>query len=195
MRRSASKIHGTESASFAGKTLGDVINAERQVRADELVKEGEQKRLAAEAKATADARAEELRKAMTFTVFEKGFVPTDAQAGRFEALITFKCAYENTSGKDVRAFRGRIQFTDLFGKDIYAISITISNPIASGAKATWDGMAKYNQFVTQQQNLRNTELKDMKVVDTRLDSLSQTEPRSERPRDDGRPLPVAQVRT
>ena len=64
----------------------------------------------------------------------------------------------------MRAFRGRVQFTDLFGKEICAINLTISDPVTAGVEAMWNGTVKYNQFIPQQQNLRNAELKDMKVV-------------------------------
>lgn len=45
------------------------------------------------------------------TVFEKSLIASDAMARRYQDLITIKCACENTSGKDIRAFTGAIRLT------------------------------------------------------------------------------------
>ena len=108
--------------------------------------------------------AAQLRNTINLTVYEKGFRPSASLDGRFDDYITIKCAYENKSDKDIRAFRGQVQFTDLFGKEIYTTNMTVSDPIKAREKSTWSGEIKYNQFVSAQQSLRNAELADMKVV-------------------------------
>lgn len=163
MRNGMANAIGGRGESPVGRTVGEIIEAERKVRADADAKEAEQKRLAAEAKAKEDALTAELRKAINLTVFDKGFHDSNPQAGDFEDLITVKCAYENNSGKDIRAFKGRVRFTDLFGVEIFSIGLTIDDPISTGQKATWAGTIKYNQFVSEHQKLRNTELANMKV--------------------------------
>lgn len=75
-----------------------------------------------------------------------------------------KCAYENKSPKNVRAFRGSVRFTDLFDKEIGEVNLTIDDPIAAGAKETWTGTIKYNQFVDWHKALRNAELSNMKIT-------------------------------
>lgn len=164
MRRGLAEGFGGEAPVFVGKTVGEVIEQERTFRAEAAERQAEQDRLAAEAKAEADALVAELRKAITLTIFEKSFRPSDAINGRFEDFIIIQAAYENTSGNDIRAFRGAVQFTDLFGEEIYTTNLTISDPIAAGAKATWSGQIRYNQFMADQQNLRNADLEDMNIV-------------------------------
>lgn len=164
MRRAAAKALGGTDVVMVGKTVGDVINDQRAFVADAEAKQKEQDRLAAEAKAKAEAIAAQLRESINLTVFEKGFTPSRPMDGRFDDFITLNCVYENKSGKDIRAFRGQVRFTDLFGKEIFTTSMTISDPVAAGQKATWSGAIKFNQFVTEQQNLRNANLNDMKVV-------------------------------
>lgn len=164
MRRAAGKAFGGSELPIVGKTVGELINEQRQFQADAKVKEDEQKKLAAEAKAKADALAAELRKAINLTVFEKTFVPSDPMGGRFGDYINLKCVYENTSGKDIRAFRGHVRFTDLFDKEVFTTSLTISDPVSAGQKANWTGSIKYNQFMSEMQALRNAELNDMKIV-------------------------------
>jgi len=166
MRRSMAKSMGRDVASPAGKTVGALIEEERKFRDDQKVKAAEDERLAAEAKAKQDAKVNELRGAIAFAVYEKGFADRD-----YSDKLTLRCAYENKSGKEIRAFRGSVQFTDLFGTPIYGVSVTIQDPIAAGAKGEWAGEADYNQFTSEHVRFRNTELKDMKVVWTPLEVL------------------------
>jgi hypothetical protein len=104
------------------------------------------------------------QKAIRLSVIDKGFIDADPSASRYQGLMTFECSYENTSEKDIRAFTGDIVFQDLFGKEIFRSSITISDPIQAGQRATWAGTVKYNQFMDSHQRLRATELRDMNVV-------------------------------
>jgi hypothetical protein len=164
MRRAAAAALKTTEPPIVGKTVGEVIAEERKLQTDAKAKEEEQKRLAAEAKAKADAMAAQMREAIALTVFDKGFTPSNPIGGRFEDYITLKCAYENKSGRDVRAFTGSVQFTDLFGKEIFTTHLTISDPIGAGQKSTWEGAIKYNQFIGTHQALRNASLDNMKIV-------------------------------
>jgi hypothetical protein len=158
MRQGLGKAFGAAPPSMVGKTVGDIIADQRSFETDAKKRQEQEASLAAEAKAKEEARAAELRKALSLTVFKKGF-----EEASYQEYITLKCAYENTSGKDIRAFAGRVRFTDLFGKPIYDSGLTISDPIKAGAKATWDGSIRYNQFNAEQSNFRNTDLKDMKI--------------------------------
>ena len=164
MRHNLASGLGKTPPSLVGKTIGDLISEQSSFETDAKKREEEQARLAADAKAKEDALAAELRKAVNLTVFEKEFLGSNAMAGRYQDYITLKCAYENTSGKDIRAFNGSMRFTDLFDKPILESGLTISDPIKAGAKATWHGSIDYNQFIDSHRSLRNTDLKDMKVV-------------------------------
>lgn len=155
---------GGGAPSFIGKTLGEVIEQERTFRTEADTLEAEKDRLALEAKAEADALVAELRGALALTIFDKGFVPSDFRAGRRDDNVTIPAAYENTSGKDIRAFRGAVQFADLFGEEIYTMNLTISDPIAVGEKATWAGQIDYNEFRDDHQALHNKDLDDMNIV-------------------------------
>ena len=163
MRRALATSFEAEGPVFIGKTVGDIIEEERAFLAAAEARQAEEDRLAAEAQAAADARVAELRQALTLTIFDKGFRPSDVRNGQFEDFILIQAAYENTSGKDIRAFRGSVQFADLFGKEIYTTTLTISDRLAAGANATWSGQIRYNQFKADQQALRNTALEDMNI--------------------------------
>jgi hypothetical protein len=149
---------------WVGLTLQEVIDDERKIQADETAKKTEADKLAAEAKAKEDALANELRKTLVLTVFEKSLLPENADAGRFQSFIMIKCVYENKSDKDIRAVKGAIRFADLFDKEILTSQMTIQDPVKAGQKANWIGQITYNQFISSHQQLVNTELKDMKVT-------------------------------
>jgi hypothetical protein len=130
-----------------------------------------QKRLADDAKGKEEALAAELRKSVNLTVYQKGFLPAIPSAGLYQDQITIACAYENTSPKDIRAFKGAVVFKDLVGVDVYNISLTISDPVNAGAQAKWNGSLQFNQFVLAQKRFRDTELKDMTVRGCRAQSF------------------------
>lgn len=164
MRRGMGNALGASSEDPTGETVGELLTHLKKQASDEKTEADRRNRLADEAKARADALAAELRKSIELTVFDKGFIPSDPSGGRYSNQITIKCAYQNNSAKDIRAFRGKVRFTDLFGAEVFTTGLTISDPIGAGQKGDWDGVIEYNQFLRQHQQLRNAELKDMKVI-------------------------------
>jgi hypothetical protein len=92
------------------------------------------------------------------------FIPADPRAHRYQALLALRCSYENVSRRDIRAFTGTVIFQDLFDREIYKVSVTISDPVKAGQQATWKGSLNYNQFNAAQERLRAAELRDMKIV-------------------------------
>jgi hypothetical protein len=163
IRNAAAQAFGGRPESMVGKTVGDLINEQRQFEEGAKKDAEAQKRLAEEAKAKEEAAAAELRKTVNLSVYEKSYRPADLDAGSYQDYVVIKCAYENTSSKDIRAFRGKLRFADLFGSEIYQSGLTISDPIKAGAKATWIGTIKYNRFIDEDVKLKNTDLKDMRV--------------------------------
>jgi hypothetical protein len=164
MRVGIAEAQQEPSPDWVGKTLAEVIEDERKVEQDAKAKQAEADRLAAQAKAKEDANAAELRKAVSFAVFDKGFVPSDPYTSRYDDYITFKCVYQNLSGKDIRAFTGSVRFANLFDREIMTMSVTVDDPIKAGEKASWNGTLKYNQFREDHQGLRNAELTNLKVT-------------------------------
>jgi hypothetical protein len=164
MRAGMAAAFGGDAPPIVGKTVGDLIESQRKIETNEQAAAEEQDRLAAEARAEEEARAAELRKAVSLTVYEKSFLASNPMGGRYSDYLVIKCAYENRSGKDIRAFNGSVRFTDLFDKTILESGLTISDPLKAGAKGTWTGQIEYNQFLDEHVALRNASLDNMKVV-------------------------------
>jgi len=69
-----------------------------------------------------------------------------------------------TIKKPVRAVKGRLHISDLFGETKFAIGWTINRSIRSGDKFTEKGFGfKYNQFMDSHSWVRNTERDNMKL--------------------------------
>jgi len=158
MRRGLAEAFDGEAENVVGRTIGSLIEEEREYQENEQARRAAEERLAAEAKARTEAQAAELRNSITLAVYEKDF-----NEGRFEDHIIIRTTYENMSGKDIRAFRGVVRFSDLFGEAISSSRITIQDPLSAGSEGNWSGQIDYNQFTDSHQKLRNTDLEDMRV--------------------------------
>lgn len=146
------------------KTVGEIIQLQKQWDKEQKEEAEKAAILAAEAKAREEAIQAELRNSIQLTVFDKDFIPSNYRLDRYEDNITISIAYENRSTKDIRAFQGIVIFNDLFGDEIFSSSIKISDPIKAGQKATWIGAIEYNQFRDEHKRLKNADMKDLKVV-------------------------------
>lgn len=99
---------------------------------------------------------------VTAKLLSKGF--REGQYGR--NTVTFSIDFTNTTGKDVRAFDGKLAFTDLLGNVLHEATLAVNDRIAKGATLTWDGALSYNEFLPTHRTLRNAETENMKVVFT-----------------------------
>jgi hypothetical protein len=93
----------------------------------------------------------------------KGFKASNPSAGDFEDDITLVLSINNVSDRDIRAFDGILDFTDLLDNEIMKISLAVNDPIKAGAILTWKGGIKYNQFIEQHQRLRAAQQDNIRV--------------------------------
>jgi len=67
--------------------------------------------------------------------------------------------------KDSRAIKGQLEFYDLFGEYKFGINYTINRPLKKDAEYTQSGTGfKLNEFLPKHTWMRNTALKDMKIL-------------------------------
>jgi hypothetical protein len=93
----------------------------------------------------------------------KGFKASNPSANDYEDAITLVLSIKNVTDRDIRAFDGVLDFTDLLDNEIMGISLAVNDPIKAGAMLTWKGGIKYNQFIDQHQRLRATQQDNIKV--------------------------------
>ena len=155
---------GKNDLPLEGKTVGELIDLQKKWVEDQTTAEAQQKKLAEEAKAKEQAVKAELAKYLNLTVYDKGFLPSDLESGRYSDFLTVSVAYQNTSPKDIRAFQGTVIFQDLFGDKVMDLSLKITDPVKAGEKGQWKGNTRYNQFDSEHTKFKNAELKDLKVV-------------------------------
>lgn len=149
--------------SLDGKTVQDVINDQRAFIAQRDLEEAQQKKLAAEAKAKEEALAAEMRKAVAVTLIDKVFRPSSFEERRFDETILIKVAMKNTGTKNIRAFRGGLIVKDLFGQVISRIGVEQQDELKAGEDRVWEGSKHYNQFDDSDRQIKNAEMKDVKV--------------------------------
>jgi hypothetical protein len=168
-----SKLDSTELKMLAGsmfrlmlqeKNLEEMTYAEiladgKKWQAEQDKLEAEQKILAEKAKAEEENRLLRLSKAIIVSCYDKGYDEYD-----YDKYITYKFAIHNKSDRMVRAFKGSITFTNLFGDEIKSLSLVYDQPIEAGKEATYNATTDYNQFMDDDKLLRNKDLKDLKVL-------------------------------
>ena len=104
--------------------------------------------------------AKQISSPIKATLKKKGWY--EGQYGRNE--ITFTVEFANASGKNIRAFDGRLTFHDLLDNEILGSKVAINDPVRSGESLSWDGKLDYNQFMDRHERLRNAEIQNTKVV-------------------------------
>ena len=77
--------------------------------------------------------------------------------------MLFSVSFKNLTGRDIRAFDGILEFTDLLDNRIIAANVAINDAVPSGERLTWDGELDYNQFLNSHQSLRVADTEDVKV--------------------------------
>jgi hypothetical protein len=142
-----------------GMTYAEILEEGKEWKAKQERKEAEQKALAEKAAKEEAERLKKLTEAVVVSCFEKGFTEYN-----YEDYITYKFVIKNKSDKDIRAVKGGITFTNLFDEEISSLNFVYDQPIEAGTEVKWNAQTDYNQFKDEDKNLRNKDLKDLKVV-------------------------------
>lgn len=97
-------------------------------------------------------------------LLRKGFMESNFQAGIPEDAIIFSVAFQNKTGKDIRAFDGRLTFMDLLDNTILGAKLAINDPVSAGSTMEWDGQLDFNQFIDRHQRLRSADQQNLKIA-------------------------------
>jgi hypothetical protein len=146
------------------KTVGQMIDEQRNWEEEQKLKEAEQKRLAEEAAKEEARLAEQLRTTVQVAVYKKSFSASDWQRGQYEDYISLGFVFKNLTNKDIRGFTGTVIFNDIFDKEIAKTNLSIDEVLPAGKTVRWQGQRKYNQFDSEDKKLANTDLNNLKIV-------------------------------
>jgi len=174
-RRLARRIGGTLLGALSGsstsaeqlrqseESVGQAIDEERQYEEEHKIQEKADSARMQLAKAEVERQRLLLSQALTVTVYEKIFLPSSYEAGRYDDQTEIRVAYESHSQKDIRGFEGTLVFKDLFGDVIKKIHLKEDEPLKAGSKKRQTFFAKYNQFIDNDKLLANTQLENIHV--------------------------------
>ena len=140
-------------------TYGEILDDGKKWKAEQEKIEAEQKALAEKAAKAEAERIKKLSEAVIVSCFEKGYTEVD-----YQDYITYKFVVQNKSDKAIRAVKGGITFTNLFDEEIKSLNFVYDKPIEAGKEVNWNARTNYNQFMNEDQTLKNKDLKDLKVV-------------------------------
>jgi len=140
-------------------TYGEILEDGKKWKAEQEKIEAEQKALAEKAAKEEAERIKKLTEAVIVSCFEKGYTEVD-----YQDYITYKFVIQNKSDKAIRAVKGGITFTNLFDEEIKSLNFVYDQPIPAGQEVNWNATTDYNQFMDDDQTLKNKDLKDLKVV-------------------------------
>ena len=122
------------------------IKAEQKALADKTAKEESEKR-------------QRLGSAINAALYDIGYQKAD-----FDDYIVYNMAFENKSGKDIKAVKGSLLITDLFDKEIKRINIVFDNGVKANETFKTSYTTDYNQFMEDDKSLRSKSMNEIKFV-------------------------------
>jgi hypothetical protein len=88
-----------------------------------------------------------LQKSVDVELVEKRLRLTNYDQGRFSNEVEFPFMFTNTSSRKIRTVTGNAVFSDIFGREIVAISLLQTEGLLANAQAVWEGVWDFNQFM------------------------------------------------
>lgn len=101
-----------------------------------------------------DTGSDETDRWLLVTALRKGF---REKFDGYSDAITVELAFRNVGGKNIKAFKGAIDFFDLFETHIIRLTFQIQDPLRAGSSKSQTFFWQYNQFMDSHQKLRFTD--------------------------------------
>ena len=136
-----------------GKTVGEMIEEQRQWVAQEAEKEKAEKEKEQKLAAEISAKEGALRDLLTVTLYALKDSNSGFMSG-FEVSIAFKAG-----SKDIRAFEGNLSLVDVLGNSLGEIPVEVLRPL----KANDSGTTNYHSLYMAFPQLRQKHIEDIKT--------------------------------
>lgn len=103
--------------------------------------------------------------AATTQVVSAALIGKGFEEGKYnQDKITISILFKNDGSKDIRAFDGALEFTDLLGNMILTSSVRVNEALVAGNSLSWDGSIDYNEFMPSHKNLRYETQDNIRLV-------------------------------
>lgn len=130
--------------SMEGKTYAELIEASKVFHEKQM---------------KAEAERQKLRNALRVSLIDKGFDSVNHQD-----YLTYKLSFENNTDQDIKAFKGQVVFTDLFGKEITRFNLTYDEGIQAGRVVDYSAQSAYNEYLEKDRLMRGKDLSGIKLM-------------------------------
>lgn len=132
-----------------GTTLATAIEDQKKWKAEQAKRDAEAAALKEKLELESAAQRDVIAKAVTVALLSKRQLASDFRAGRYSDSQEFRIAVKNKGDKELVGVSGRLQFIDVFDKEVGAVTFDISQKIKPDGEYTWIGSRDYNQFIKE----------------------------------------------
>jgi len=106
-----------------------------------------------------------MNRVASFQLLAKGFEPFVGPSDGYEtSYITLRVSIRNNSDKDLQIMTGDLQFNDAKGTAVDSEFLDYYSVIKAHSTVTADFRAKYNGLMSENVNLRNAQVSDLRTV-------------------------------
>lgn len=111
-----------------------------------------------------DPKVAAMRQAVSVGILQKGFRKANYEEGTYSDKFTAKLQYHNLTNKTIVGFKGAVVFYDQFGDRVQGFRVESQDNLRPGHILEEALLYDYNQFMHEDQKLRDTPLAKLKVI-------------------------------
>jgi len=135
-----------------GMTYSEILKKAKDIKA-------EQKALAEKIEKEEESKRQKFSQAVNFSLYNIGYAKAD-----YDDYLTYDVAFENKSGKDIKAIKGNLRITDLFDKKIKEFNVVFDEGIIAGETKKTSYTTDYNQFMDEDKEMKSKTIKEVKFI-------------------------------
>lgn len=140
-----------------GTTIGSAIDTQKAWEEAQRQAKAQQDALAAEVQKKQLESLKEMNNALTTSLLKFSYVPANINAQQYSDFFEVQIAFKNNTKDKIIGVRGVVVFKDVFGETIKRIKLSNDGDIQAGETAIYNGTIDYNQFMDDDNKLRNTD--------------------------------------
>ncbi|MEI7577728.1 MAG: hypothetical protein WCK51_12615 [Armatimonadota bacterium] len=145
-------------------TIEEAIAEQLNIEATQKAKEAEEKKLADKLRAEREEFMKKVDQTLSVVLVSKKVRAADPMnGGDFSDSIIVTLGFQNKSTRDISGFKGELKFLDMFGDTIKKIKLSHDETVPAMKTVTWTGKIDFNQFMAEDQKLRDADESKLKL--------------------------------